>query len=98
MSRQEIHDTHLVHSPLSGECQMDLLDLVCEIRFIAPRPDKKNKGETMSADVIFEPLKWRNIEIKNKIFRSSISGRWDEWSGSLTSVRVIGKANAPAAG
>ena len=42
----------------------------------------------MSSDVIFEPLKWRNIEIKNKIFRSSISGRWDNEDGSLTQVRV----------
>ena len=24
--------------------------LVCEIRFIAPRPDKKNKGETIRGD------------------------------------------------
>lgn len=31
----------------------------------------------MSADIIFEPFRWRNIEIKNKIFRSSIGGRWD---------------------
>jgi 2,4-dienoyl-CoA reductase-like NADH-dependent reductase (Old Yellow Enzyme family) len=42
----------------------------------------------MSADVIFEPLKWRNIEIKNRIFRSSISGRWDNEDGSLTQTRV----------
>jgi len=42
----------------------------------------------MSADVIFEPLKWRNIGIKNRIFRSSISGRWDNEDGSLTRVRV----------
>jgi 2,4-dienoyl-CoA reductase-like NADH-dependent reductase (Old Yellow Enzyme family) len=42
----------------------------------------------MSADVIFEPLKWRNIGIKNRIFRSSISGRWDNEDGSLTQVRV----------
>lgn len=42
----------------------------------------------MSADVIFEPLKWRNIEIKNRIFRSSISGRWDNEDGSLNQVRV----------
>jgi 2,4-dienoyl-CoA reductase-like NADH-dependent reductase (Old Yellow Enzyme family) len=42
----------------------------------------------MSSDVIFEPLKWRNIEVKNRIFRSSISGRWDNEDGSLTQVRV----------
>ncbi len=42
----------------------------------------------MSTDIIFEPLKWRNIEIKNRIFRSSISGRWDNEDGSLTQTRV----------
>src|SRR5215469_2182888 len=45
-------------------------------------------GEAMANDVIFEPLKWRNIEIKNRIFRSSISGRFDNDDGSLTQTRV----------
>jgi len=42
----------------------------------------------MGNDVIFEPLKWRNIEIKNRIFRSSISGRFDNEDGSLSQTRV----------
>jgi 2,4-dienoyl-CoA reductase-like NADH-dependent reductase (Old Yellow Enzyme family) len=45
-------------------------------------------GDKLGGDVIFEPLKWRNIGIKNRIFRSSISGRWDNEDGSLTQVRV----------
>jgi 2,4-dienoyl-CoA reductase-like NADH-dependent reductase (Old Yellow Enzyme family) len=42
----------------------------------------------MQTDVIFEPLKFRNIEVKNRIFRSSINGRWDNEDGSLTQTRV----------
>ena len=42
----------------------------------------------MGNDVIFEPLKWRNIEIKNRIFRSSISGRLDNEDGGLPQTRI----------
>src|SRR5246500_1159856 len=42
----------------------------------------------MSEDVIFTPLKFRNIEVKNRIFRSSISGRFDNEDGSLTQTRI----------
>jgi 2,4-dienoyl-CoA reductase-like NADH-dependent reductase (Old Yellow Enzyme family) len=42
----------------------------------------------MGTDIIFEPLEWRNIRIKNRIFRSSINGRWDNEDGSLTQPRV----------
>jgi 2,4-dienoyl-CoA reductase-like NADH-dependent reductase (Old Yellow Enzyme family) len=39
-------------------------------------------------DVIFTPLKFRNLTVKNRIFRSSISGRWDNEDGSLSQTRV----------
>jgi 2,4-dienoyl-CoA reductase (NADPH2) len=42
----------------------------------------------MADDVIFQPLKWPNIEIKNRIFRSSISGRFDNEDGSLSQTRI----------
>lgn len=42
----------------------------------------------MSEDVIFTPLHFRNLEIKNRIFRSSISGRFDNEDGSLTQTRI----------
>ena len=42
----------------------------------------------MSDDVIFTPLHFRKLTIKNRIFRSSISGRWDNEDGSLTQTRV----------
>jgi|SRR5262245_11819988 len=42
----------------------------------------------MDQDVIFTPLKFRNLEVKNRIFRSSISGRFDNEDGSLTQTRI----------
>ncbi len=42
----------------------------------------------MADDIIFQPLKWRNIAVKNRIFRSSISGRFDNEDGSLSQTRV----------
>jgi 2,4-dienoyl-CoA reductase (NADPH2) len=42
----------------------------------------------MTDDVIFTPLKFRNLEVKNRVFRSSISGRFDNDDGSLTQTRV----------
>jgi 2,4-dienoyl-CoA reductase-like NADH-dependent reductase (Old Yellow Enzyme family) len=37
---------------------------------------------------IFEPLRFRNLTVKNRVFRSSISGRFDNYDGSGTDVRV----------
>jgi len=42
----------------------------------------------MTQDVIFTPLRFRNLEVKNRIFRSSISGRFDNEDGSLTQTRI----------
>ena len=42
----------------------------------------------MSDNVIFTPLKFRSLTVKNRIFRSSISGRFDNEDGSLTQTRV----------
>lgn len=42
----------------------------------------------MNQDVIFTPLRFRNLEVKNWIFRSSISGRFDNEDGSLTQTRI----------
>lgn len=39
-------------------------------------------------DPIFQPLVFRNLTVKNRIFRSSISGRWDNEDGSITQTRV----------
>ena len=42
----------------------------------------------MDQDIIFTPLQFRNLEVKNRIFRSSISGRFDNEDGSLTQTRI----------
>ena len=42
----------------------------------------------MSQDIIFTPLQFRNLKVKNRIFRSSISGRFDNEDGSLTQTRI----------
>jgi 2,4-dienoyl-CoA reductase (NADPH2) len=39
-------------------------------------------------DVIFTPLKFANLTVKNRIFRSNISGRFDNEDGSLTQTRI----------
>jgi 2,4-dienoyl-CoA reductase (NADPH2) len=42
----------------------------------------------MSDDPIFEPLRFRNLEVKNRVLRSSISGRFDNYEGSGTRTRM----------
>ena len=42
----------------------------------------------MENDIIFKPLEFRNLTVKNRIFRSSISGRWDNYDGSGTQARI----------
>ncbi len=42
----------------------------------------------MDNDLIFQPLKFRNLTVKNRLFRSSISGRWDNYDGSGTQTRI----------
>jgi 2,4-dienoyl-CoA reductase (NADPH2) len=39
-------------------------------------------------DIIFEPLRFRNLTVKNRIFRSNISGRFDNYDGSGSPVRI----------
>src|SRR4249919_2055691 len=42
---------------------------------------------TMS-DIIFQPLTFRNLTVKNRVFRSNISGRFDNYDGSGTQTRI----------
>ena len=44
--------------------------------------------ELPADDVIFTPLAFRNLTVKNRIFRSNISGRFDNEDGSLTQTRI----------
>lgn len=42
----------------------------------------------MDQDIIFTPLYFRNLTVKNRIFRSNISGRFDNYDGSGTQARI----------
>lgn len=39
-------------------------------------------------DVIFQPLQFRHLTVKNRLFRSSISGRYDNYDGSGNQARI----------
>jgi 2,4-dienoyl-CoA reductase-like NADH-dependent reductase (Old Yellow Enzyme family) len=45
-------------------------------------------AQTSSQDGIFAPLQFRSLRVKNRIFRSSVSGRWDNYDGSGTQARI----------
>jgi 2,4-dienoyl-CoA reductase-like NADH-dependent reductase (Old Yellow Enzyme family) len=40
------------------------------------------------SDVIFQPLRFKNLTVKNRIFRSNISGRFDNYDGTGTQTRI----------
>jgi 2,4-dienoyl-CoA reductase (NADPH2) len=42
----------------------------------------------MENDIIFQPLQFRHLTIKNRIFRSNISGRFDNYDGSGNQARI----------
>jgi 2,4-dienoyl-CoA reductase-like NADH-dependent reductase (Old Yellow Enzyme family) len=42
----------------------------------------------MPADILFEPLTFRNLTVKNRIFRSNVSGRFDNYDGSGNQARI----------
>jgi len=52
----------------------------------------------MSEDIIFTPLRFRNLTVKNRIFRSNISGRFDNEDGSLTQTRINWECKFAAGG
>ncbi len=42
----------------------------------------------MDNSILFQPLKFRHLEVKNRLFRSSISGRFDNYDGSGSQARI----------
>ncbi len=47
----------------------------------------------MADDVLFSPLKFRKLEVKNRIFRSNIAGRFDNYDGSGGQGRINWEAS-----
>jgi 2,4-dienoyl-CoA reductase-like NADH-dependent reductase (Old Yellow Enzyme family) len=39
-------------------------------------------------DIIFEPLEFPNLKVKNRLFRSNITGRFDNYDGTGTQARI----------
>jgi 2,4-dienoyl-CoA reductase (NADPH2) len=42
----------------------------------------------MADDVLFQPLRFKNLTVKNRIFRSNIAGRLDNYDGSGNQARI----------
>ncbi len=42
----------------------------------------------MAFDTIFTPLQFRNLTVKNRVFRSNVAGRFDNYDGSGTHTRI----------
>jgi 2,4-dienoyl-CoA reductase (NADPH2) len=55
--------------------------------FFRPRPGVVNNG-AMSGDPIFEPLHFAHLAVKNRLIRSNVSGRFDNYDGSGGATRI----------
>jgi 2,4-dienoyl-CoA reductase-like NADH-dependent reductase (Old Yellow Enzyme family) len=42
----------------------------------------------MSSGLLFQPLEFRNLSVRNRIFRSNMSGRFDNYDGSGNQARI----------
>jgi len=65
---------------------------------IPPEGAGPSQAEGTSTAAIFTPLKFRNLEVKNRVFRSSISGRFDNEDGSPTQTRLNWESKFAAGG
>jgi len=53
-----------------------------------PNGGANGERHPMDRDILFEPIRFRNLEVRNRLFRSSISGRIDNYDGSGTRARI----------
>lgn len=47
----------------------------------------------MAFDALFQPLAFRNLTVKNRLFRSNVSGRFDNYDGSGNQARINWEAS-----
>src|SRR4029079_3435799 len=58
------------------------------VRALAVRTTPAQHRRSVTEDIIFTPLRLPNLERKNRVLRSSISGRIDNYDGSGTPARI----------
>ena len=57
-------------------------------RFVRSVRPGRHRREVDGIDAIFQPLQFRNLTIKNRILRSNVSGRFDNYDGSGNQARI----------
>lgn len=53
-----------------------------------PEPAGPDPRPVDPDDPIFQPLEFRNLTVKNRLFRSNLSGRWDTYNGYGNPARI----------
>ena len=51
-------------------------------------PPRFTRSSPWRSTQIFQPLKFRNLTLKNRVLRSNVSGRFDNYDGSGTQARI----------
>ncbi len=44
--------------------------------------------QRVTSDLLFSPLTFRNLTVKNRLFRSNIAGRFDAYNGAVSQTRI----------
>ena len=62
-------------------------EMIAEI-IVRPTGSREASRDEPASDPIFEPLGFRNLTVRNRVFRSNISGRFDHYDGTGTQTRI----------
>ena len=63
------------------------------------QPDPSQPNDKARIDPIFQPLKFRSgLTVKNRLFRSNISGRFDHYDGHGSEARLRWESSFAAGG